>query len=438
MHVVQATAWYPPHNLGGSEIYLQGLIGELRRVGCTSTVLVPQHRDSAENYIHEATHVETFPVNEVPIPGELKGDRVHHGFERFRERLLAHRSAIYHQHAWTRGCGAAHLKTAHELGMPTVLTVHVPGNTCLRGTMLRFGKVPCDGRVEPKVCGACWAEDRGMPKPLAQALGHLPQKIAHIARPRTGRLATMLSARELGAAMRRQIGETIDAADRVVAVCQWLHDVLSVNGVPRNKLVLCRQGVSRDDLNMLAVAKTSRLPSNGPLRLLLLARWDPVKGIDVAVRAVRALPSNTSVELRICAVPAIDGDVTYERQVRQLAGTDPRIRFDGPLPRKKLSEALATADLLVVPSIWLETGPLVVLEARAAGLFVLGSRRGGIAELVEDDDGELVEAGDVGAWSAAIARLATRHAEGNFPSPKRGVRTMAEAAREMAAVYASL
>jgi glycosyltransferase involved in cell wall biosynthesis len=154
---------------------------------------------------------------------------------------------------------------------------------------------------------------------------------------------------------------------------------------------------------------------------------------------VRKLPLETPIQLKICAVPAHENERQYEEGVRRQAAGDPRIQIDGPVPRSALPELLAASDALVVPSIWLETGPLVVLEARAAGLFVLGSRRGGIAELVDESDaGELVEAGNVDAWSAAIARLTVQHAKGGLPLPSRPVRTMQTAATEMASLYRSL
>ena len=67
---------------------------------------------------------------------------------------------------------------------------------------------------------------------------------------------------------------------------------------------------------------------------------------------------------------------------------------------------MADYDLIAVPSRWLETGPLVALEAFAAGVPVLGANLGGIAELVRDGvDGVLVAADDPAAWAAAIERL---------------------------------
>ena len=67
---------------------------------------------------------------------------------------------------------------------------------------------------------------------------------------------------------------------------------------------------------------------------------------------------------------------------------------------------MAGYDLIAVPSRVLETGPLVVLEAFAAGVPVLGADLGGIAELVHNGmDGILVPADDTAAWAAAIVRL---------------------------------
>jgi hypothetical protein len=69
----------------------------------------------------------------------------------------------------------------------------------------------------------------------------------------------------------------------------------------------------------------------------------------------------------------------------------------------------------------------------------MGSRLGGIAELVADGaSGELVEAGSVLAWTAAVARLAERRASGTLACRPGEVRSMAAVAAEMAALYQSL
>jgi glycosyltransferase involved in cell wall biosynthesis len=440
VRALQATAWYPPYHTGGTEVYLEGLVGSLRAHGVESAVLVPRHTGAPDAYELAGTLVETYPVNAAPAPNEMREGRPHLEFDAFQARLQAHRGSIYHQHSWSRGCGPHHLRAARELGLKTVLTVHVPGNICLRGTMLRYGTRPCDGRVEERLCGACWAHARGLPRAAARMVAGLPLAVAQHARRGRTRGAAALAARALGVEQRSQLNEMIGNADRVVAVCAWLCHALAANGVPRERLVLSRQGLPTAFLDAARdAAAAPRCAIKGPLKLLYVGRCHPVKGIDIAVRAVRTQSAEVGVQLSIHALPGAADEAAYAQRVRKLAGGDPRIAFGEPLQRDEVAAAMARHDALVVPSLWLETGPLVVLEAQAAGLYVLGSRLGGIAELIgAGDGGELVEAGSVRAWSAAIERLAERRARGALIRQPREVRTIAAAAAEMAELYRAL
>jgi glycosyltransferase involved in cell wall biosynthesis len=417
-------------------MYVQGLATELANLEIENLVLVPRNSKAAESYIDAGTRVETYPVNELPVPSEFAG-KPHLDFNVFRAHLLRHRSAIYHQHAWTRGCGQNHLRAARDLGMRTVLTIHVAGNTCMRGTMLRFGEAPCDGRVEETKCGACWANGRGAPKATGQAIANLPLAVSNWARAHKSQLATALSARALANQRVQDIGEMIANADRIVTVCKWHYDALAANGVPAHKLALNRPGVRSDDLKAFRAFAGARARHAGPLRLLFLGRWDPMKGVDVVVRAIRTLPTKTAVSLTICAVstPEHSG---YEASVRGLAKGDRRISIHGPVPRGQLAATFFDHDAMVIPSIGLETGPLVALEAQAAGLYILGSRRGGIPEVVDESVGELVEAGNFAAWAKVITRLAARQRRGTLPRPHYPARTMATVAAEMSDLYRNL
>ena len=227
-------------------------------------------------------------------------------------------------------------------------------------------------------------------------------------------------------------------ADRIVAVCEWLYEALAANGVPRDKLLLNRQGIGLAFRDAAGVVR-QRYVAEGPLRLLYIGRWDEVKGIDVVVAAVRTLPAHVDVVLTVYGIASMAGEHDYEAHVRASAAGDPRIIFKSPVSRADLVSLLSAHDALVAPSVWLETGPLVVLEAQAAGLFVLGSRLGGIAELVGNGPaGALVEAGNVQAWALAIEVLAKQHVAGGLPRSDHEVRTMDAVAAEMADVYRSL
>jgi glycosyltransferase involved in cell wall biosynthesis len=440
--VLQASAWYPPAHLGGTEIYLSGLVRELRVHGIESRIIAPLAPDVADGYQFDGATVRTYPVNPLPSRAELRCDRPHAGFERFRRLLVEERPDIYHQHSWTRGLGGAHLRAAREAGARTVLTVHTPNNSCLRGTMMRFGQEACDGRIDPPVCGACWARERGASPAVARALGGLPPAVSALLE-RTlpaGRLATALSARSLGERRKREFARMVADADRIVAVSGWLCRALALNGVAADKLVLSRQGVDAEFAQeaVEAAAAHQARPAAG-FRLLYMGRWHPVKGVDVLVRAVRAIPPEVPVSLTINGIGDGAEECAYAAEIRRLAAGDPRIAIEPPIPRERLASTLVQASALAVPSLWLETGPLVVLEAKAAGLPVIGSRLGGIAELVrEPQDGVLLPPGDVAAWTAAIALIASDPGRRPRLSGTPSVRTMREVANDMATLYGSL
>jgi hypothetical protein len=96
--------------------------------------------------------------------------------------------------------------------------------------------------------------------------------------------------------------------------------------------------------------------------------------------------------------------------------------------------------LIAVPSRGLETGPLVALEAFAAGVPVLGANLGGIAELVQSGiDGFLVPPDDVAALAAAIARFEENphlvcEMRGRITTP----RSMEGVVDDMATVYSAI
>ena len=122
------------------------------------------------------------------------------------------------------------------------------------------------------------------------------------------------------------------------------------------------------------------------------------------------------------------------------AAGDPRIRFMPPVARAELPAVLAGFDLLAVPSQWQETGPLVVLEAMRWACRCSARILGGIAELVDQGvDGHLVAASNSAAWADAIRAAIA----GTLPCIRktrapRAVRTMADAAQDMAALYDSV
>ena len=78
----------------------------------------------------------------------------------------------------------------------------------------------------------------------------------------------------------------------------------------------------------------------------------------------------------------------------------------GALTREAVARELGASDLVVVPSLWYENSPLVILEARAVGTPLLVSDQGGMAELVEvGRTGWHFKMGDVGDLARMLGEL---------------------------------
>ena len=430
---IQAAGFFFPDSTGGTEVYVGGLAHELLRLGCESTILAPARDLAAQSYEWQGLPVRRYPWDHAGNRAIISGARPHVGFDHFLELLDQAQPGIYHQHSWTGGCGQHHLRAAKKRGFRTVTTVHVAGNVCLSGTMMRMGAQVCDGRIDEYACSKCWAMgQKGIPAAIAGPLTRISRSAAHGDLPVLGSLSRLTSAFD---GHRDGFALMVANSDRIVAVCRWLYDALLLNGVAPEKLVLCRQGVGDSP----GARRKPPRQLGQALRVGFLGRYDPIKGLHVLLRALRSLPAALPIELCVHGVANGPAEADYAALMRKAAGADPRIRFLAPIARDGIRDALAGFDVLAVPSQVLETGPLVVMEAHAAGTPVLGSDLGGISELVTPGDtGWLIAHDSVDAWAAALARLCEPRDSTMDANPALPNRTMHEVARETLDLYRGL
>jgi glycosyltransferase involved in cell wall biosynthesis len=189
--------------------------------------------------------------------------------------------------------------------------------------------------------------------------------------------------------------KTAGDVDLFVSPSQFLLDRHLQTGLPAAGSAVVRNGIP-----LPAIA--GRAQRSAPLRFLLLCRLTVEKGIHVVLDAMARLPRELSVELTIA------GRGPLEPRVRQAAAADPRITFLGFVADETKQAVLSDADYLLIPSLWYENAPVAVIEAAAYGLGVIGSRIGGIPELVrEGSTGLLFEPGDAAALADIMRRLSS-------------------------------
>ncbi|RPE78340.1 MULTISPECIES: glycosyltransferase [unclassified Frondihabitans] len=136
-------------------------------------------------------------------------------------------------------------------------------------------------------------------------------------------------------------------------------------------------------------------------------RLDPLKGFDLAIAAVAAIPESIRPDLVIAGEESVDYR-SYPDELRALAeslGVADRVRFVGPQSRSALAALLREARVAVVPS-HSETYGLVALEAAASGTPVVAAAAGGLREAVVDGvTGIVLRSREPAVWADAIAGI---------------------------------
>ncbi len=441
--ILQIPFTYHPDGVGGTEVFVEALAHRLVERGVESVIAAPGTAEACGE--HGGLRVWRYPVAmELQDVSEMYGEGDGVAAAAFERILERERPAVVHLHALTRGVSLRMLRAARRRGIPVIYTYHTPTATCQRGTLLRWGDEVCDGMMTERLCAACALEGRGVNRVVARALAALPMAVGRLCGQAglQGGVWTAVRACELTSLRHRCAREFLAEADHVVAVCEWVRAVLLRNGVPAEKITLSRQGLCQNPEAGRSSVRNSPPRCTGEkaaLRVAFLGRLDPTKGVDVLLRALKGV-SELKLVLDIYGIVQGEGGERFRRTLQALAAGDSRISFHPPLAASEVVSALGSYDVLAVPSQWLESGPMVVLEAFAAGVPVIGSRLGGIAELVRDGvDGLLVEPANVMAWTETWRRVCTE--ADLLPRLRAGVRaprTIEAVAGEMANLYDQL
>ncbi len=190
---------------------------------------------------------------------------------------------------------------------------------------------------------------------------------------------------ELRIANERQIART---ADRVVCASRdELAQLARHYGVDPAKATVIPCGV---DIGRFhpgdGVSARKALGLEGKRVILFAGRLEPLKGVDILLRACGQLADDLDFALVI-----VGGDQhaskrrqALEREAARLGIAD-RVRFDGSVPQDRLVDYYRAADVCVVPSFY-ESFGLVALEAMACGTPVVASRVGGLTATVRDGE----------------------------------------------------
>jgi glycosyltransferase involved in cell wall biosynthesis len=149
----------------------------------------------------------------------------------------------------------------------------------------------------------------------------------------------------------------------------------------------------------------SRKPPKAPWTLGTIALFRPRKGLEVLIDAMAHLHrSGQKVQLR--AVGTFESDEYRDSILRRVADHKLANCIEWTGFANDVPAELAQMDLFVLPSLFGEGLPMVVLEAMAHGVPVVATRVEGVPEAIRDGQGGLLaQPGDPVSLAAAIARF---------------------------------
>jgi D-inositol-3-phosphate glycosyltransferase len=174
-------------------------------------------------------------------------------------------------------------------------------------------------------------------------------------------------------------------ADRIICGSDSERETLiDEYGVSTTRLSVVPCGVDVDRFRPLDMVQSRimlGLDPDVPV-LLFIGRIEPLKGIDVLIRAVSQLDG----KFQLLVVGGDEKDVMRTHELHVLAeemGIAGKVVFGDAVPHGELPRYYSAASICVVPSYY-ESFGMVALEAMACGVPVIASRVGGLKETVQD------------------------------------------------------
>jgi glycosyltransferase involved in cell wall biosynthesis/GT2 family glycosyltransferase len=406
--VVHVVHGWPPYDRAGTETYARGLATRQaadREVAVYARVADPERRlGEATELVDSGARVRlvvnNFTQRDPRSRNALSDARLARDFARFLDEQAPELVHVHH----LAGHAAGLVDELRRRGLPYVYQVQDWWAPCARSNLLDAWRRPCPG-PQPGRCARCL--------PLT---GLAPAG-----------LWNRVLYRRRDSVLRRVLR---DAAATVMGSPFVLESYRSLGWLQQGDVI--PYGIEPPEPS---AHPATRPPASRPVRFATLGSVMPHKGVHVAVAAFRDVAPERAT-LDVWGDARIQPE--YQDELRRLAS--PAVRFRGPFAEAQRAEVLGALDVLIAPSLGLESFGLAVREAQARGVPVVASRRGALVDaIVPGVDGELFEPGDSAALAVLVGRLAD-HPE-TVDAWRRAlpaVKRMDEHAREIEAVYARI
>ena len=413
MRILLVVHGFPPSATGGTEIYVRDLAVRLAEEDGRDEVFVLAREARTDRPELSVRHERvdglqvTYVNNTFAACSSFAQTYRNEAVRRAAGALLDEvRPEVAHVHHLT-GLTTDLLDELRARAIPVAATLNDYWLLCQRGQLLDLELERCPG-PEAHGCAHClhlprgqaWASRAG--EAMLRLRPRLPAPVRGPLR-RLAYAALAASGPDAGtAAIDDRTGHVramLETVELFLAPSRTLRERFLRFGIPADRMVLAEQGIEHRPFAGLRRTEGERL------RVGFVGSLIVSKGPHVLLEAVAGLAPER-LELRVYGAYApYHGDDRDRARLAHLLAA-PGVSHLGPLPHASIPAALAGLDVLAVPSVWIENAPFVIKEAFLAGVVVVASDLGGMAEMVKHErSGLLFPAGDASALRRALARL---------------------------------
>jgi len=421
MRIVQVNWGWPPKQTGGPIGYVADLSKELVKLGHEISVFYAGDSDfRGRCYLNRKTQdgVKLFsfvnsPNNFLSLGIPLKECQEPIIEAIFQELLAEVKPDLVHLHSLLGLCGSI-LEISKSLDILNVVSLHNYWFICPRVDLLKPPSYTlCSGPDTGWNCSVCAPRPGQWKLRKAKAKGRLKNLIKRRPALKRSLQRTILGLNKLRNSFSGFEENRADSppsgrpnahlardylfredylrsllsqkADLIVAVSNGVKEIFVNHGIPEKRVLVLHSGIKSVD-RLQSFARSQGGGLHNPLTFGFFGPVLPYKGVHVLVEAFNLLPLG-SARLVIYGT----GDSNYVRKLMKKANGN--VEFRGTF--RDLTDILPEFDLAVIPPIWHDNAPLVVLESLAARKPIVGAEIGGIPDFVKDGiNGFLFRPGD--------------------------------------------
>jgi glycosyltransferase involved in cell wall biosynthesis/GT2 family glycosyltransferase len=404
LHLVHG---WPPFQHAGTELYAYWLVQRQRQWRDVSVFTrltdATRRQDEGLELMDGAVRVRLVTNNFVqrnPIARNALRDAVFEkSFERF---VIEEKPDLIHIHHLA-GHAFSLARVARRLNIPVVQQIQDWWFLCARANLFDYAWQRCSGPSVSK-CARCAPMTRVAPAPLWNRALHLARR----------------------SAARRALA----VADAFVMGSHFIHDDYVRAGLLPSDVpaFVLPYGVETAE-------RKTRRASRRPLRFGFVGSILPHKGLHIAAEAFRGIEA---AKATLHAWGDASASTAYTQMLRELGGDS--LTLEGTFAEDEKPAVFDSIDVLLVPSIGLESFGLAAREAMARGVPVVASRDGGLLEMFERGVcGELFPSGDAASLREIILRLAqSPEIIDEWSARIPPIKSIDEHAEEIEAVYESV